>query len=164
MIARQAALVVGLLLIACVAHAHQMKTAITRVLFNERTHNIEIMHRFYVHDAEHALRKTTGKQVYLLENVQAQKQFAHYVTQHFALGFGSAEPVALIDVGQEVDGKFIWVYQELAIADAEQTLWFRFDAMQDYWPEQINQVNVERMGVVRSLQFNRHSNWQSLDR
>ncbi|MEM8497496.1 MAG: DUF6702 family protein [Pseudomonadota bacterium] len=147
---------------AGVAHAHQMKTAITRVLFNERTHNIEIMHRFYLHDAEHALEKTTGTQVFLLENTQAQHEFAHYVKQHFALGLGSPEPVALTDVGQEVEGKFIWVYQELSIPEAEQTLWFRFDAMQDYWPEQINQVNIERMGKVRSLQFDRHSKWLSL--
>ncbi len=153
---------VACLLMAGFAHAHQMKTAITRVLFNERTHNIEIMHRFYVHDAEHALEKTTGKQVYLLENAQAQQEFAHYVTQHFALGLGSPESIPLTDVGQEVEGKFIWVYQELPIPEAEQTLWFRFDAMQDYWPEQINQINIERMGKVRSLQFDRHSKWQAL--
>lgn len=157
-----ASLSVVLLLMACTAHAHQMKTAITRVLFNERTQSVEIMHRFYVHDAEHALGKTLGKQTYLLENPQAQKQFAHYVRQHFALGLGGAEPVALNDVGQEVDGKFIWVYQELPIPESEQSLWFRFNAMQDHWPEQINQINVERSGVVRSLQFDRHSDWQSL--
>lgn len=162
MIIRPVTWVMALLLMACSANAHQMKTAITRVLFNERTNNMEIMHRFYVHDAEHALAKTSGEQIYLLENTQAQQQFAHYVTQHFELGVGNKKPVVLTNVGQEVEGKFIWVYQELPIPDGNQPLWFRFDALQDYWPEQINQINVERKGVVRSLQFDRHSTWQSL--
>jgi len=155
-------LLLALMLTGCYAQAHQMKTAITRVLFNERTGNVEIMHRFYVHDAEHTLSEAAGSQVYLLENPHAQRQFARYVTEHFAMGLGKAEPVALLDVGQEVDGRFIWVYQELPIPQDRQTLWFRFDALQDNWPEQINQINVERLGSVRSLRFDRHSGWQSL--
>lgn len=163
MIPRQTWLLAVCLIVASTAHTHQMKTAITRVLYNERTGNIELMHRFYVHDAEHALGKASAKPVYLLENAEAQKQFADYVTRHFVLGFGNTEPVALTNVGQEVEGKFIWVYQELPIPENEQPLWFRFDAMQDHWPEQINQINVEKMGIVRSLQFDRHSDWRSLN-
>lgn len=36
--------------------AHQIKAAITTVLFNQRTENIEVMHRFNLHDAEHAVK------------------------------------------------------------------------------------------------------------
>lgn len=150
------------LVCAAPVQAHQMNTAITRILFNERTGNIEIMHRFYLHDAEHALRKIAGRQVHLLDDLGAQQQFARYVGAHFALGLGAAVPAPLISVGQEVEGKFIWVYQELPIPKRIPTLWFRFDALQDHWPEQVNQINLEGLGAVRSLRFTRDHQWQHL--
>ncbi len=53
----QAGLYALLLFMACGhAAAHQQKIAITTVLFNPRTQNIEIMHRFNLHDAEHAVK------------------------------------------------------------------------------------------------------------
>ncbi|WP_043316289.1 DUF6702 family protein [Microbulbifer sp. HZ11] len=148
---------------ACSVQAHQMKTAITRVVFNEQTQSVEIMHRFYVHDAEHALSELLGKQVYLTENKDAQEQFGRYVTGHFRMGVTEGEPLTLDTIGQEVDGKFIWVYQELPRPEHFSALWFAFDALQDYWPDQVNQVNVEGLGKVRSLVFDRNSSWQSLE-
>lgn len=150
------------LLMACSAQAHQMKTAITRVVFNERTDSVEIMHRFYVHDAEHALSEVTGTQVHLSEDEAAQVQFSRYVMAHFSMGLAKGEPLALTPVGQEVDGKFIWVYQEVSHPESVAALWFAFDALQEYWPDQVNQINVEGLGKVRSLVFARNSEWQSL--
>ena len=46
-----------ILLLAAPLSAHQQKEAITRVLFNPRTGNIEVMHRFLLHDAEHAVKE-----------------------------------------------------------------------------------------------------------
>lgn len=151
-----------LLMMSGLAQAHQMNTAITKVLFNPRTHSVEIMHRFYLHDAEHALSELAGRQILLVEDALAREQFGHYVASHFAMGFGKPEPQALTDVGQEVDGKFIWVYQEVALPATVKELWFRFDALQEQWPEQVNQVNVEGLGAVKSLRFDRQSAWQSL--
>jgi len=139
-----------------------MNTAITRVLFNQRTGNVEIMHRFYVHDAEHALSQFVGKQIYLEEDRDAQKTFAAYVQAHFSLGLGKPEPTDLINVGQEIEGKFIWVYQEFPIPEVVPSLWFRFDALQEYWPGQLNQINVEGLGKVRSIRFELQDEWQSL--
>lgn len=151
------------LLMACTAQAHQMKTAITRVLFNDRTGSVEIMHRFYVHDAEHVLSELVGKQVHLTEDPSAQQQFGRYIMAHFSMGLAEGEPLPLTAVGQEVDGKFIWVYQELPQPKGVSELWFAFDALQDRWPDQVNQINVEGLGQVRSLVFDRDSKWQSLN-
>lgn len=52
----------ALLLMVCQAvSAHQIKAAITTVLFNPRTENIEVMHRFNLHDAEHAVKALFDK-------------------------------------------------------------------------------------------------------
>ena len=50
-----------LLFAAFFVSAHQQKTAFSTVLFNPRSENIEIMHRFRVHDAEHAVKQILGK-------------------------------------------------------------------------------------------------------
>ena len=43
-------------LTSTLAMAHQTKASITKVLFNQRTQHVEIMHRFNLHDAEHAMQ------------------------------------------------------------------------------------------------------------
>ena len=48
-------LIIVCFLIAAPSMAHQLKSSVTTVLFNQRTHNIELMHRFYLHDTEHAV-------------------------------------------------------------------------------------------------------------
>lgn len=161
------------LLMACQVQAHQMKAAMTKVLFNQRSGNVEIMHRFYVHDAEHALTKILGKQVHLLDDEDSQRMFGRYISAHFDMRISGAADKTLDEVkeysallsyvGQEVDGKFIWVYQEVSIPETVSSLRFRNDALQDHWPEQVNQINVEGLGKVRSLRFDREKNWQSLD-
>ena len=43
------------LLLSFAADAHKIKTAFSIILFNERTNNLEVVHRFYLHDAEEAV-------------------------------------------------------------------------------------------------------------
>ena len=65
--------------------AHEQKAALTDIFYNERSGNLEIAHRFIVHDAEHTLRKATGRKEGLVESKEAQAAFANYVTERFAL-------------------------------------------------------------------------------
>ena len=65
----QAGLYALLFFVACgQAVAHQQKIAITTVLFNPRTENIEIMHRFNLHDAEHAVKAMFKKTADILDD------------------------------------------------------------------------------------------------
>lgn len=93
------------------ATAHQLKVAITTALFNPRSGDIEVMHRFYRHDAEHALGVITGAGADIVDSERDRLKFAVYVHDHFALrGIGAdLEPLTL--VGAELDGEFLWVYQ-----------------------------------------------------
>jgi hypothetical protein len=49
------------MLIANLAFAHQQKAAETTVLFNKKSHKLEVMHRFYLHDTEHAVQHLFNK-------------------------------------------------------------------------------------------------------
>ena len=150
---RTSALVLALLL-AAPTGAHQQKESITRVLFNTRTGNIEVMHRFLLHDAEHASRKLFGDASDLLSSAADRNRFEDYVHRRFSLADQTGEALALTPVGNELDNRFLWVYAETAIPDDVTALTLSHDALREVWPDQTNLVNVERDNVVRSATFN----------
>lgn len=150
-----------ILMLAGGVRAHQLHAAITTVLFNPRTGNVEVMHRFYRHDAEHALRLGGGA-ADLLDNPADRARFASYVHERFGLSGIGAELEPLTLVGAELDGDFLWVYQRTPEPEELQGLSVRFDALRDLWPEQVNTVNVERDGTVRTLTFRGKDGTQSV--
>lgn len=135
------------------AFAHQQKSAITTVLFNPRTGNIEVMHRFQMHDAEHAVKEIFGKEADILADTQTQQRFNDYVNKHFSMATGQGTALALTPVGFEIEGKFFWVYQETPVPEALESLVVTHNALREIWPAQINTVNVERGGEVKTLTF-----------
>ena len=141
--------------------AHEMKSAITKVLFNQRTGNIEIMHRFYVHDAEHAVKKLLDKSADLLAKQSTRDSFALYVSSHFQLK-NDQQDLKLSLVGNELDGRFFWVYQEVAIPKQLKQLQLRHDSLQSLWQDQVNVVNIEGRGKVKTLKFTPSQQWQQV--
>lgn len=135
------------------AFAHQQKEAITRVLFNPRTGNIEVMHRFLLHDVEHASKTLFGESADLLQNPADRDRFEHYVQKRFVLTDQDGAPLPLTPVGNEIEGRFLWVYAETVIPKALTALRISHSALHDVWSEQTNLVNVERADDVRSALF-----------
>lgn len=135
------------------AMAHQQKTAITTVLFNPRTENIEIMHRFNLHDAEHAVKALFKKTADILDDEETQAAFAQYVANRFLLLNAKDQSLPLNLVGFEVEGKHFWVYQETAQPPMLSGLKIRHDALRDVWPAQVNTINVEGNGDLQTLTF-----------
>jgi hypothetical protein len=135
------------------AFAHQQKEAITRVLFNPRTGNIEVMHRFLLHDVEHASEALFGTSADLLKNAEDRDRFEDYVHKRFGLTDQDGTPIALTPVGNEIEGRFLWVYAEAPIPEALSALNIAHSALHDAWSEQTNLVNIERGSDVRSALF-----------
>ena len=158
----KAVITVALLLLSQAAWAHQLKAAITTVLFNERTNNLEVMHRFYVHDAEHGVKQLFDKSADLLNSEQTQQIFSQYVSEHFGLTTLAGEAISLTLVGGQLDGRFFWVYQEAPIPSELQGLRIKHNALQALWPAQVNTVNIEGRGEVKSLSFDSETGWQQL--
>lgn len=140
-------------LLAPAALGHQLKAAISTVLFNERTQRVEVMHRFYSHDAEHALKRLRDADVDIVDSEDDQLHFGVYVHERFELvGDGTALPLTLR--GVELDGDFLWVYQAAPMPDPlPASLTIAHGALRDVWPEQVNTVNVERAGSIETLTF-----------
>ncbi|MGO2333246.1 MAG: DUF6702 family protein [Pseudoalteromonas nigrifaciens] len=151
-------IIVGLL-IAAPSMAHQLKSSVTTVLFNKRTNNIELMHRFYLHDTEHAVAHLFKGKVDIISNKIDQQRFAKYVESHVALQTLNGEPLPLNFVGAQVDGKFFWVYQEAPIPVKIAGIKMSNGALRDLWPSQVNMVNVEGQGKIKTLNFTQDDTW-----
>lgn len=145
------------------AQAHQQKAAVTRVLFNTNSGNLEVMHRFLLHDAEHAVQQLFDPAADILGSEVSREQFAGYVTERFALLDANGSTLPLRYVGQEIDGGFLWVYQEKALSTAEfaamTELSVVHNALRDIWPEQNNLVNIELGDSLQTLNFNGSIEW-----
>ncbi|WP_404343358.1 DUF6702 family protein [Pseudoalteromonas mariniglutinosa] len=152
-------LLIALCLIAAPSLAHQLKASVTTVLFNKRTNNIELMHRFYLHDTEHAVEHLFAGNANIISNKDDQKRFADYVESHIALQTLAGEPLTLNKVGAQVDGKFFWVYQEAAIPANIDGIRMSNGALRDLWPAQVNMVNIEGQGKVKTLHFSENAKW-----
>ena len=98
------------------ALSHQIKSAISTVLFNANSGNLEVMHRFFLHDAEHAVKIIADKNADIIADESTQQLFADYVTERFNIIENNA-PLPLEKVGYELDGKFLWVYQEVPLPE-----------------------------------------------
>ena len=134
------------------ATAHPQKAAISQIYFNERSGQIEVAHRFTLHDAE-AAAATDGRRPDLIGDADARDRFAVHAAGQFSLmdEDGSALPLTLL--GSEIEGGHLWVYQETAAPDAINRLTIRNDVLRDQWPEQTNLVTIERGKVFRTLIF-----------
>lgn len=143
-----------LLLGAAAADAHRLRAALTTVLFNERTDRIEVMHRFYLHDAEQVAGEIAGRSANLFENEEDRQRFGIYVHERFEVVAADGEPLPLTLRGTEIDGEFLWVYEATGIpASLPTAISIRHRALRDLWPDQVNTVNIEGLGPVRTLTF-----------
>jgi len=137
--------------------AHVQKSAVTRILFNPNTGNIEVMHRMLVHDAEHAANLLFGERQSMLESAESRELFSSYVVNRFAIDATAADGdttgLQLRYVGSEIDGQFIWVYQEFPEIPNIESMSVVNAVLMDIWPDQQNLVNIEKSGQIYTLNF-----------
>ncbi len=133
--------------------AHQKKEAVSRVIFNEHTVTIEVIHRFLLHDTEHASKRLFSKGNVSHNANVLQEYFVEYVGHQFSLKRLTAEVLPLTNIGFEVEGPYLWIYQETPLLPDIKRLIISHGALTEIWPEHINLVNVERNNKVRSLIF-----------
>ena len=135
------------------AYAHQLRAAITKVMFNKNTGNLEVMHRFYLHDTEHAMQMLFDKKADIRNSADTQELFANYVSNRFAIKSLNGEELKLESVGHEIERIYFWVYQEVKAPDDIKGLSMIHNALRDIWTDQVNTVNVEGRGDLRTATF-----------
>lgn len=134
-------------------NAHQQKMAITTVYFNARTNNIEVMHRFNLHDAEHAVKEIFDGNADIIQSEATQSDFANYVIERFAIYRADKTELSLSLVGTELEGTHFWVYQETPAPKSLNGMYIQHNALRDIWHTQTNTINIEGMGDIQTLTF-----------
>ena len=142
--------------------AHQQKAALTTLRYNPRSNEVEIAHRFALHDAEHAAPEVTGGDAILRTDTARQWAFARYVHGAFRLTDHSGAELAKDLVGVEVDGSLLWIYETLPGEAGPRIAHIRHDALLALWPSQENWVNVVDADGVRTLILRREAPEQAL--
>jgi hypothetical protein len=140
-----------LLGLATSSTAHQLQAALTTIEVNPHSERVEIVHRFYAHDAEHALDQVAGIRGDIRTDRALQEAFGRYVARRFSLTDADGSALEPELVGAEVDGDFLWVYQQLPGEDFERIARIGHDSLQEVWPQQENRVNLRRDDGVRTL-------------
>jgi hypothetical protein len=111
------------------------------------------MHRFLVHDAEHAVREIIGADADILGSASTRDRFAEYVSKRFSMHSQNGSPIPLSPVGQEIDGRYLWVYAEAPIPNNLESLSIRHQALRDIWPAQVNLLSLSHQGEAQSALF-----------
>ena len=93
----------------------------------------------------------------LAESRESRELFSSYVINRFSIEAsfreGNSEVLGLSYVGEEVDGQFLWVYQEIPAQDDIMAFTIVNLTLRDVWSDQSNLVNIERDGRIYSLTF-----------
>jgi len=142
--------------------AHQQKLAYTTVSYNSNTENIEVMHRFLLHDAEHAVKKLFAKNADIIADPQTRSRFSEYMENKFNFRIYPATSNKLQMIGHETDGRYLWIYQEIPMPDTITEVSVNASALQEIWPDQVNRVNIELGQHVETLIFTAQSSTQNI--
>lgn len=147
---RFAGLALGAALAATPALAHRMDAALS-VVELQADGTVEVSHRLFAHDLEHALDPgPVGLRWF--EMPAGQVALRDYVAARFVLNDARGRPVALRFVGAEVQGDLVWIYFE-GRRPSGRFVTVDSDLLQDVSDRQTNQVNVRAGGRTRTAIF-----------
>lgn len=143
-------------LLACIlasspAFAHRLEAALSVVEVNPTSGVLEVTHRLYAHDLEHALDLGPVGAGYF-ETPEGQAAIKAYCERQFFLGDGQGRTLPLQFVGAELSGDLLYVYFEAGRYRGKE-LTIDSNLLQDFTQAQVNQVNVRRAGQTVSARF-----------
>ncbi|MBQ5947685.1 DUF6702 family protein [Massilia sp. ST3] len=138
------------------AHAHRFHTSITDISYNARTRSTEIVHTYMAHDIEALLTNLYQRQ-FDLGDPEDQDVLRKYIEQQFAIKGPDKQPLKLRWVGMTIDAQSVVIYQEAEQTPLSQAAVIRQGVLIDFLPDQVNTVNLNEAGTVRSLTFMRQA-------
>ena len=143
-----------LLCLSTAAGAHRFHFGMTDISYNERSGSTEIVHTYTAHDIEALLLNLYGRQFDLSEP-EDQAVLRQYIERQFWLGARDATRLPAKWIGMTVDANSVVIFQEIGNTPLTRAATIRQGVLIDFLPEQVNTVNLNTGGAVRSLTFSR---------
>lgn len=144
-----------------IAHAHRAPGSLSTIEYNPRTDKTEVVHRLHSHDAELGVGTMIEMPNLSVLSLEGRAYIALYVEERFVIE-ADGKRVDLSLVGAELAADYVLVYQEYP-GRLPNPVHIRDDILRDAFPEQINQVNIETDGTVRSLVFSNDDEWRRFE-
>lgn len=163
MIVRAAALIAaaGLVLAPLPAAAHRGHGALSVVEIDARSGGVKVSHRIPAHDAEPALAIIAPDAQASLDDPDAIAALKSYMLRTFKVAVnGQAVALTLKDMTLGADEVRLEYAGQIAPANAGAEVTVRAAMFADVYDDEVNQVNIRRLGVTRSLIFAAGEAWQ----
>ncbi|HFB54593.1 MAG TPA: hypothetical protein ENJ46_01605 [Hellea balneolensis] len=135
------------------AWAHRKKILLSTIEWNAHTHTLEVTHRFHLHDAEVALSQLGKLDKPDLTPLRARANLALHTYEQFKISTLEHDPLELDIIGVEIDGSYVFVYEEIALKQPPQGLIVENEILHDVYLDQINTVNIAISDHVKTLTF-----------
>jgi len=132
------------------AQAHKLHYSLTELFWRPDSASLEVVHSIHLDDALALLARLGDPNGEL--PVSTQARLLLYTEQNFQLTLNE-QALALDPVGAQIDGDYLWIYQEYPMSDYPAGLQVECTLMHGFSPSQQNQVNLRVGDDVRTLNF-----------
>ncbi len=151
------------LLLACGAgaFAHQFHIGFTDLSFNAKTGSLEVVHTFHTDDVDALLANLYQRQ-FDLSQPEDEAVLRKYIDKQFWIAGAGGRRLPLHWVGVTVGPETVVVYQEIENTTLAQASVVHHDILSDFLADQVNTLNINENGAVRSLSFKRQAIEQPL--
>ena len=146
-------LLLGTLLAAQPASAHDYHASITDIEYNPRTQSLEVAVKVFMDDLEDALsRQAKSKITYSSSSVAVKEQLSDYLKTNLAFELEKGKPLKAKILGSEEDADVVWIYVEVPVQQPALThLYVKNAILTDLFSDQMNIVNVNYKGETESV-------------
>ena len=139
---------------------HKFYVSLTEVRYNTETERFEVSMRIFPDDLDRALLERSGIHSQLaseLEHKSADSLLMVYLLEDFTL-LVNGEEIALNYIGKEPESDAIWCYMESSKVVAPETITVGNAILTEYFPNQINIIQVYHGKWNKGLLLNRNEN------
>ena len=136
---------------------HKFYVSLTEVRYNTQTEHFEISMRLFPDDLDRALLDRTGIATQLdteMEHQWADSLLKVYLLEEFSL-LVNGEELELNYLGKEPESDAIWCYLESSKANEPRSITVRNAVLTNYFPDQVNIIQVYHRKWNKGLLLNR---------
>lgn len=144
------AVMAGAALVAAPVHAHRMKAGATEIAVNERSGEMEIIHRVYAHDLLEALGDLEMEEADFLSSPSGLQQVEDLVRAEFRVAEGDGRLLNLSYIGAELDGEFAWIYFTAPVPEDTSSFVVDNDLLSNAFEDQVMMTNFRFNSDVRT--------------
>ena len=141
--------------------AHDFHVGICDISYNERSGNTEIVHSYPMHGVEAALWFMYGRQMDLSKPAD-EALLRGYIEKNFSINPTGKSALPIKWVGMSQDADTLTIYQELPKFRLPKRAEIRNSVLMEYFPTQVNNVNVRRGAKTETLVFDRKTSQRVL--